>query len=43
MKKTFLALAAVSLALPAMPAAADPPPWAHADGYRHHQREAARR
>jgi len=38
MKKTFLALAAVSLALPAMPAAADPPPWAHAHGYRHHQR-----
>jgi glycine zipper 2TM protein len=43
MKKTFLALAAASLALPAMPVAADPPPWAHAHGYRHHQREAARR
>lgn len=36
MKKTLLALAAASLALPAMPAAADPPPWAPAHGYRAH-------
>jgi hypothetical protein len=42
MKKTFLALAAASLAVPAMPAAADPPPWAPAHGYRAHQREAQR-
>jgi hypothetical protein len=36
MKKTLLALAAASLALPAIPAAADPPPWAPAHGRRAH-------
>jgi len=36
MKKTFLALAAAALTLPALPAAADPPDWAPAHGYRHH-------
>ena len=39
MKKTILALAAASLALPAMPAAADPPPWAPAHGRRAHDAE----
>jgi hypothetical protein len=34
MKKTLLALAAASLALPAVPAAADPPGWAPAHGWR---------
>lgn len=34
MKKTLLALAAATLALPAAPAAADPPPWAPAHGQR---------
>jgi len=34
MKKTLLALAAASLALPAVPAAADPPSWASAHGWR---------
>lgn len=42
MKKTVLALAAASLALPAMPAAADPPPWAPAHGYRRHHEYAQR-
>ncbi|HSQ96998.1 MAG TPA: glycine zipper 2TM domain-containing protein [Croceibacterium sp.] len=37
MKKTFLALAAASLALPAVPAAADPPSWAPAHGWRAHR------
>ena len=40
MKKTFLALAAASLALPAVPAAADPPSWAPAHGWRAHHRHA---
>jgi len=39
MKKTFLALAAASLAVPAIPAAADPPPWAPAHGRRAHDAE----
>lgn len=39
MNKTILTLAAAALAIPSMPAAADPPPWAHAHGYRHHERE----
>lgn len=34
MKKTLLALAAVALAIPTVPAAADPPPWAPAHGWR---------
>ena len=34
MKKTLLALAAAALAIPAAPAAADPPHWAPAHGYR---------
>lgn len=34
MRKTILALAAAALALPAAPAAADPPPWAPAHGKR---------
>jgi hypothetical protein len=40
MKKTLLALAAAALALPAVPAAADPPTWAPAHGWRakHHDR-----
>lgn len=40
MKRTLLALSAAALALPAAPAAADPPPWAPAHGYRakqHHR------
>ena len=36
MKKAFLALAAATLALPAVPAAADPPAWAPAHGWRNH-------
>ncbi|GGZ09788.1 glycine zipper 2TM domain-containing protein [Novosphingobium colocasiae] len=35
MKKFILALTALGLALPALPAAADPPPWAPAHGHRH--------
>lgn len=35
MKKTLLALAAATLAIPAAPAAADPPPWAPAHGKRY--------
>lgn len=38
MKKTLLALSAAALALPAAPAAADPPPWAPAHGYREKER-----
>jgi hypothetical protein len=34
MKKALLALAAAALALPAVPAAADPPSWAPAHGWR---------
>ena len=34
MKKTILAAAAIAFALPAAPAAADPPPWAPAHGKR---------
>tara|TARA_R110002167_G_scaffold17393_4_gene66384 strand:+ start:1283 stop:1726 length:444 start_codon:yes stop_codon:yes gene_type:complete len=34
MKKILMALAISALALPAMPAAADPPPWAPAHGAR---------
>lgn len=36
MKKVTLALAAAALAVPAVPAAADPPPWAPAHGWRAH-------
>ena len=36
MKKTFLALVAASLVLPTVPAAADPPSWAPAHGWRAH-------
>jgi outer membrane lipoprotein SlyB len=42
MRKTILALAAASLALPAVPAAADPPSWAPANGYRAKQAEQRR-
>jgi uncharacterized protein YcfJ len=39
MKIALLALAAAAtLTVPAMPAAADPPPWAPAHGYRDHER-----
>jgi outer membrane lipoprotein SlyB len=34
MKKAIFAAAAIALALPAAPAAADPPPWAPAHGKR---------
>ena len=34
MRKTLLILAAAALTVPAMPAAADPPPWAPAHGKR---------
>ena len=34
MKNAILALAAVALAIPAVPAAADPPDWAPAHGWR---------
>lgn len=34
MRRTLLVMAAAGLALPAVPAAADPPPWAPAHGYR---------
>ncbi|WP_126172686.1 glycine zipper 2TM domain-containing protein [Altericroceibacterium xinjiangense] len=34
MRITFLGIAAASLLLPAVPAAADPPPWAPAHGKR---------
>jgi len=40
MKKTLIAIAATSLALPAAPAAADPPPWAPAHGWRAKERHA---
>lgn len=39
MKKLILAFAATALAIPAVPAAADPPPWAPAHGYRHKQHQ----
>lgn len=38
MKKTLLALTAVAFALPAVPVAADPPPWAPAHGHRAKER-----
>ena len=41
MKRLLLAATAASLALPAVPAFADPPGWAPAHGYRH--KEDARR
>ena len=34
MRKTLLAIAAATLTVPAVPAAADPPPWAPAHGKR---------
>lgn len=39
MKKSLLALIAAAMVLPAMPAAADPPPWAPAHGERRHHRD----
>ncbi|GGN58458.1 hypothetical protein GCM10011349_38050 [Novosphingobium indicum] len=48
MKKILIALAISALALPAMPAAADPPPWAPAHGahdrhdYRDYRRDQRR-
>ena len=38
MKKTVLAALIAVTALPAMPAAADPPRWAPAHGWRDHHR-----
>lgn len=38
MKKTLLVLGAAALAIPAAPAAADPPPWAPAHGKRAKER-----
>jgi outer membrane lipoprotein SlyB len=44
MRKTLLAIAAATLTLPAVPAAADPPSWAPANGWRAKQaREADQR
>lgn len=40
MRKVLLAIAAATLALPAAPAAADPPPWAPAHGKRAKDRAA---
>lgn len=37
MRKTLLVIAAAGLTLPAVPAAADPPRWAPAHGYREKQ------
>ena len=42
MKRTLLALSAAALALPAAPAAADPPPWAPAHGHRAKERHSYR-
>ena len=36
MRKTLLIIAAATLTVPAVPAAADPPPWAPAHGKRAH-------
>ena len=36
MRKTIFAIAAATLMVPAVPAAADPPPWAPAHGRRAH-------
>jgi hypothetical protein len=36
MRKTIFAIAAAALMIPAVPAAADPPPWAPAHGRRAH-------
>lgn len=38
MKRTLMALSAAALTLPAVPAAADPPPWAPAHGHRAKER-----
>lgn len=38
MKKTLLAVAAATLAIPTAPALAHPPRWASADGHRAHHR-----
>ena len=38
MKKSLLTLVMVAVAVPAVPALADPPPWAPAYGERRHQR-----
>ena len=37
-KKSILAFTPAALAIPAVPAAADPPPWAPAHGYREKER-----
>ncbi|CDO36935.1 MULTISPECIES: glycine zipper 2TM domain-containing protein [Novosphingobium] len=37
-KRSILAITAAALAIPAVPAAADPPPWAPAHGYREKER-----
>jgi hypothetical protein len=39
MRKIILGVAAAAATLSALPAAADPPPWAPAHGYREHQYE----
>ena len=38
MKKYLLAVVAAAIALPAVPVAAEPPPWAPAHGQRRHER-----
>ena len=40
MRRTILAAALAAVVLPAMPVAADPPPWAPAHGRRAHERQA---
>lgn len=40
MRKLILAIAAAAATLQAVPAAADPPPWAPAHGRRAHERQA---
>ncbi|MCX7863804.1 MAG: glycine zipper 2TM domain-containing protein [Novosphingobium sp.] len=42
MRKTMLAVVLATLAMPAAPALADPPPWAPAHGKRYHDRYDAR-
>lgn len=40
MRKTILAATLAAIAMPVMPVAADPPPWAPAHGRRAHERQA---
>jgi hypothetical protein len=39
MRKTILAATLAAIAIPALPVAADPPPWAPAHGRRAHERQ----